>query len=141
MRGTLAAAFLILATAGPAMAQQGLQQGAPQGRPAPIDLSACQTLTRHRPAPDVEYKPGVDVRGRPVAPADLPGSAAPAIDRFDIPVTLNLARRMGLHVPTGGLRGDTQIGWLTMDGNRLFFNGQPVGDAAQGELYAYCRAR
>jgi len=132
MRVTLGAALVVMVFSGSAFGQ---------GRPV-VDLSACQTLTRHRPAADVEYKPGVDVRGRPVAPADLPGSTGSApIDRFDIPVTLDLAKRMGLRAPTGGLRGDAQIGWLTLDGNRLFFNGQPIGDVAQAELYAYCRAR
>lgn len=132
MRVTLGAALVVIVFSGSALGQS---------RPA-IDLSACQTLSRHRPSADVEYKPGVDVKGRPVAPADLPGSAgAMPIDRFDIPVTLDLAKRMGLRPPPGGLRGDAQVGWLTMDGNRLFFNGQPIGDTAQAELYAYCRAR
>ena len=108
---------------------------------AQIDLSVCQYLPRHRPAPDVEYTPGVDVRGRPVAPADLPGSAGGAapLERFDIPVTLNFARRMGFAVPSGGVPGNAQVGTLTLSGNRLFFNGQPVGGPSEAELYALCR--
>ncbi len=132
MRVFMAALLSALAGAAPVLAQA----------PPVVDASTCQTLTRHRPSADTEYRPGVDVKGRPVAPADLPGSASiGAIDRFDIPVTLDLARRLGLGVPTGGLRGNTQIGWLTLDANRLYFNGQPIGDAAQAELYAYCRTR
>ncbi|MBP2312397.1 hypothetical protein [Azospirillum soli] len=108
---------------------------------AQIDLSVCQYLPRHRPAPDVEYTPGVDVKGRAVAPADLPGSAGAAapIERFDIPVTLNFARRMGFAVPSGGLPGNAEVGTLTLKGNRLFFNGQPVGGPSEAQLYALCR--
>ncbi|XKH36529.1 hypothetical protein ACIU1J_19270 [Azospirillum doebereinerae] len=110
-----------------------------QGRPA-VDFSACQTLTRHRPAADVEYRPGVDVRGRPVAPADLPGSAPTVpLDRFDIPVSGDLARVIGLNVP--GRDSNVQVGWLSLEGNHLFFNGQPIGGPAEAELYAYCRSR
>ncbi len=109
---------------------------------AQIDLSVCQYLPRHRPAPDVDYTPGVDGKGRAVAPADLPGSAGAAapMERFDIPVTLSLARRMGLAVPSRGLPGDTEVGTLTLDGDRLFFNGQPVGGPGEAQLYALCRA-
>lgn len=108
---------------------------------AQIDLSVCQYLPRHRPAPDVEYTPGVDVKGRPVAPADLPGSAGTAVpmERFDIPVTLNFARRMGFAVPSGGLPGGADVGTLTLNGNRLFFNGQPIGGPSEAQLYALCR--
>ncbi|CAO3429860.1 hypothetical protein [Azospirillum doebereinerae] len=133
MRATAMAMTVLMATmiaAPPAVAQ---------GRPA-VDFSACQTLTRHRPAADVEYKPGVDARGRPVAPADLPGSApAVPLDRFDIPVSGDLARVMGLNVP--GRDSNVQVGWLTLDEGRLFFNGQPVGGPAEAELYTYCRSR
>lgn len=105
------------------------------------DPSVCRYLPRHRPAPDVAYQPGVDVRGRPVAPADLPGSAGATPQRFEIPVTLDFARRMGFRVPTGGvpLPGTTEVGRLTLDGDRLSFNGQPVGGTSEAELYAYCR--
>ncbi len=36
----------------------------------------CARLIRHTPSADVAYQPGVDVKGREVAPADLPGSGA-----------------------------------------------------------------
>lgn len=36
----------------------------------------CARLVRHMPSADVAYQPGVDVKGRKVAPADLPGSGA-----------------------------------------------------------------
>ena len=36
--------------------------------------SACQALTAHTPADDAAYRPGVDVIGNTVAPADLNAS-------------------------------------------------------------------
>ena len=111
---------------------------------AQIDLSVCRYLPRHRPAPDVEHRPGVGVGGRPVAPADLPGSAGAMVppDRFDIPVTFALARRLGFAAPgTGrGLPGDSEIGRLVLQGGRLYFNGQPIGGPGEAELYALCRS-
>ena len=57
---------------GQAQAQQVLS---PLATHVVISGQDCQRLVRHVPAPDVAYKPGVDVHGKPVAPADLPGSA------------------------------------------------------------------
>ncbi|AWJ83083.1 hypothetical protein TSH58p_05810 [Azospirillum sp. TSH58] len=107
----------------------------------PVDLSACQFLTAHRPAPGVEYTPGVDVNGKAVAPADLPGSAgaAPPLERFDIPVTVDFARRMGFPVPQGAAAPGVEVGYLTWYANRLYFNGQPIGAPSEAEVYAYCR--
>lgn len=129
-RCTIEAALLLtLLFAGPAVAQ------------APVDLTVCRYLPRHKPAADVAYEPGVDVRGNQVAPADLPGSAgAMPAERFDIPVTLDFARRMGLAAPGGAaLPGTAELGRLTVQGNRLLFNGQPLSGAAESDLIALCR--
>ncbi|HRQ80899.1 MAG TPA: hypothetical protein PKZ97_07250 [Azospirillaceae bacterium] len=127
----------LLAGVGPAMAQN------PQGD---VDPRLCQALgVNHRPAPDVEYVPGVDVRGRAVAPADLPGSYGAMrqpLDRFEIPITLDFARRMGFSA--GGsaaavkVPGATEVGRLVIDGGRVTFNGQAVGDSSQAALAAAC---
>ncbi len=115
------------------------------GAPPGFDPTVCRHVTRHRPAPDVEYIPGVDVRGRVVAPADLPGSPGVAgVDRFEIPLTLDLARRLGLPVPgaagpAGAAPGSLEVGRLTIDGGRTLFNGRPIGGASEAELHALCR--
>ncbi len=119
-----------------------LLAGAPAAAQAPVDLTVCRYLPRHRPAADVEYKPGVDARGNRVAPADLPGSAGamPPMDRFDIPVSLDFARTLGFAAPgAGALPGTAEVGRLTMQGNRMAFNGQPLSGSNEAELYALCR--
>ncbi len=149
LRAGLAACMLVLAT-GSASAQSPPQLSGPipltpdaaRERPV-IDLSLCQRLTRHVPAADVEYRPGVDVRGRPVAPADLPGSAGaqPPIP-IDLPLSVDLARQMGIALPSVPfLPDDVTSVWLSVVGDRLYLNGQPIDPGAEDRLYAYCRAR
>lgn len=115
---------------------------AAQAPAAGIDPALCRHLPAHRPAPDVEYTPGVDVRGNPVAPADLPGSGGTlsGLDWFEMPVTAAFARRMGYAVPPG-LPMSTEFGRITIQGDRVLFNGQPVGPSARAELHAVCRTR
>lgn len=133
--GALAAAWLI--GAGPAAAQT------PQGD---VDRRLCQSLgVNHRPAPDVEYVPGVDARGGAVAPADLPGSYGAArqpLERFEIPVTVDFARRMGFSAGRSAAAarapGAMEVGRLVIDGGRVTFNGQPIGDSSQAALAAAC---
>lgn len=108
-----------------------------------VDLSLCQRLTRHVPAADVEYRSGVDVNGRAVAPADLPGSAGaqPPIP-IDLPLSIDLARRMGVALPSVPyLPNDITAVWLSVVGDRLYLNGQPIDPGAEERLYAYCRTR
>jgi hypothetical protein len=58
----------------------GLAAAAPNPEPAArrhtyvLSQQDCRNLTEAIPAPDLAYRPGVDAEGRPVAPADLPGS-------------------------------------------------------------------
>lgn len=132
-RAALAGAMLTLLAASPVAAQNG----------GGVDPRLCQALVRHRPAPDVEYTPGVDVRGRAVAPADLPGSAGAGrqpLERFEIPVTPDFARRMGLPGGRAGAAapGNMEIGRLVIDGDRLTFNGQTIGGGSEAALLAAC---
>lgn len=149
LRAGLAACLLVLAAASASAQSQPQLPGpipltpdAARDRPV-IDLSVCQRLTRHVPAADVEYRPGVDVNGRPVAPADLPGSAGaqPPIP-IDLPLSVDLARRMGIALPSVPfLPDDVTAVWLSVVGDRLYLNGQPIDPGAEERLYAYCRTR
>ncbi len=108
--------------------------------------SLCAALTRYRPDPSVDYKPGVDVHGNPVAPADLPGgnNGPLAHPNIAIPLTLDLAKRLNLNpnaAPANALGPNTQpvLGILTLDSqNRLLLDGQPVDDDAQAHFAEVC---
>lgn len=57
-----------------------------------VSARDCARLLRHQPAADVAFKPGEGVKGKRVAPADLPGSGGtlnvlPEV--FEIPITIN----------------------------------------------------
>lgn len=49
----------------------------------------CRQLVAHNADPGVEYKPGVDVRGKYVAPADLPGQ-----ENFKLPDKIEFDLRL-----------------------------------------------
>ena len=107
-----------------------------------ISEQDCSQLTRHIASNDATYQPGVDVNGSAVAPADLNGSGQiPAPDAITIPLTLDLASRLG--IPPGGnadylarpVIGDVVV---SRDG-RVTFNGTPLTSDAQHELAQKCQ--
>ncbi|GIL38602.1 hypothetical protein [Roseiterribacter gracilis] len=131
----------LLLTASPAVAQT-----------VTVDQSACRLATRHVPAADVEYKPGRDVvNGKPVAPADIsPPLQVPR--NFQIVIAVDVAKKLQalggtstattnpnqFGLPPGG-EAKAYIGAVTVDGDRLSFNGQPLTDDLENEFAALCR--
>lgn len=105
-----------------------------------IDTAACRWAQRHVAAADVEYRPGVDVNGKPVAPADLPGSNTALVPReIQIGITADIAKRF--KVPDSALyAGEAYVGTVAVDtlSNRVTFNGQPIDNDAERELVALC---
>lgn len=107
-----------------------------------ISPADCQRLVQHRPAADVAYKPGIDGRGNPVAPADLPGQARIAApNEITINLTIDLLRQYG--VPSTSplaSRGEASVGTVTYDiaAGRMTLNGQPLSDPDQDALAAAC---
>jgi hypothetical protein len=127
--------------AAPALAQAP-QQPAPVPEPTiRIDLAACQWVTRHHPSADVDYQPGVDVNGDPVAPADLPGNGGIDLPKdINIAITVNTAKRLG--IPANDLyKGEVQVGMVTLRGNQVLFNGKPIQPDAEQELLVLCRKK
>lgn len=107
----------------------------------------CSRLIRHVPDADVTYQPGVDVHGRPVAPADVPGSGGDAMpgllpDVLELPLTIKPLQGKGY--ATWGT-GDAQatLGTVRYDIARdtFTFNGQPIGSEDQRELARACARR
>ena len=125
------AATLLGAAAAPARAES---------EPVRVDRDACANVVAHVPDADVAYKPGVDVNGKPVAPADLPGSVQLDLpDSFVITLELNLAKSV-IPVPgPKGLEPKVQLGLITVVGDRVYYNGQPLDDPEQVRLAAACR--
>jgi hypothetical protein len=129
---------LLLLASPAALAQQTVQ----------IDSAACRVVTRHVPSPDVEYRPGRDVvNGKPVAPADLtPQIQVPT--RFSVVIAVDVAKKLQALQPNPNLYGlppggeaKAYLGEVTVDGDRLYFNGQPLTDDLERDFAALCRGR
>jgi hypothetical protein len=102
----------------------------------------CRRVVEHQAAADVNYKPGVDVYGRPVAPADLPGSSQIKLpDEIQIPITVDLSKRLGLPTDGSVFKPEAQIGTVSVRGNQVFFNNQPLGAQDQAALQQACAER
>ena len=121
-------ACLVLAAA-PAMAQKVTISG--------VD---CRRLVQHHPAPGVAYQPGVDARGRKVAPADI--NAAPQI-KVPETITFDAAadlRRFGIPANSPLFQPNVHVGRVDVqqDG-RVFFNGERLGNPEIAALEELCR--
>ncbi|MBV8548794.1 MAG: hypothetical protein JO126_05000 [Alphaproteobacteria bacterium] len=109
-----------------------------------VDPRLCQALVQYTPSADVAYQPGVDVHGKPVAPADLPGTPAIAVpDKINIPLTMNMAKLLNLNTtafPNNALGAGTeaQLGTITVEGNKVSFNGQTLTSDQQDKLAVLC---
>ncbi len=136
------AVAVMLALAGPAA---GAEPPRPQARPSGpvimLNRGDCERIgTVYRPAPDVAYKPGVDVRGRPVAPADLPNGYEGVLpDQIVIPLTVPL-RRYAPQAPAGVADSDIYAGAVTLDlaSGKLKLNGRPLEPDDGQALAAAC---
>lgn len=99
-----------------------------------FDASSCRWLVRHVPRDDVAYKPGVDVHGKPVVPADLNGTY-----NIELPksVEATVSRRLLGHrnleqvTPFATVEIDLTTGAVTI-------NGQGLTNGENEDLMAFC---
>lgn len=85
----------------------------------------CQSLPAYQADTGVEYRPGVDVRGRAVAPADLKAPLSAGMGEVvQIPVTVDLVQRFNLY-PFFGIELKPDIGMVSVHSDgRVEYNGQ-----------------
>lgn len=156
---TLLLGLLLLPAAVPA--QTASQPGkSPQNAPdsalpvvVALDAQDCRRLLArqnilvpHQPAPDVNYQPGrdVDSQGRPIAPADLPGSNPLPLDgMIELSLRMPLSDLPGLSQVPAGMRQESQlrIATLAIDpmSGKLAFNGQPLQPQTEDAVAVACR--
>lgn len=105
-----------------------------------VSRKDCDWLVRHEPAPDVAYQPGVDVHGRPVAPADLNGGAQLALpDVIYIPLEILIQDRFGIPASSVLYEAKAQVGVVEVRGNQVYYEGQLLNDPETAALAAACR--
>jgi hypothetical protein len=103
----------------------------------------CRRLVAHRPDANVAYQPGVDVHGRPVAPADLPGGAQVALpDVIPIVISVDIQERFGIPANSVLYEPNAYVGLAVFrfSNGEIRFNGQPLTDPEQTALAAACAA-
>ncbi|MCH9000216.1 MAG: hypothetical protein IID48_18415 [Proteobacteria bacterium] len=139
----LAPALFLLAAAlvaAPVAAPVAAHEKAPVAISVAITRADCARLVAHVPDPDVAYRPGVDVHGREVVPADLGG--APRIELPEtilIDIEIDLLARFGIPANPALYDPDAEVGEVAYRDGRFTFNGQPLQDQAQAELAARCQ--
>ncbi len=110
-------------------------------RTVTITKADCSRLARHVPSADTAYRPGVDVRGKPVVPADLGGGAQIKLpEDITIAITVDIQERFGIPANSTLFEPEAYIGNVTVkkDG-ATFFNGQPLGGEEQRALAHLCQ--
>ncbi|WP_119458623.1 hypothetical protein [Rhodospirillaceae bacterium SYSU D60014] len=104
-----------------------------------IKKADCAWLVKHEPAPDTAYQPGVDVEGRPVAPADLDAQRLQLPERTRIAITVDLQDRFGIPANSALFEGEVAVGEVVVRGDQITFNGEPLYDPEIRALAEGCR--
>ena len=115
---------------------------APASAEIAISRKDCQRLVNHEPAPDVTYQPGVDVHGRPVAPADLGGGQQIQLpDVIYIPIEVLIQDKYGIPANSVLYDATALVGVVSVRGNQVYFEDQPLTDPEIVALEEACRDR
>jgi hypothetical protein len=138
----LCAAIVCISTGASAQAPSPPNR-APVARPQlQVTAADCRRLVQAVPSGDVNYRPGVDVYGRSVAPADM--SPTPPLgppERMTVYIDADL-RRFGVPATSPLFQPFVGVGAVTFDSSgNLWFNGQPLGGNEQVAIAELCRQR
>jgi hypothetical protein len=106
-----------------------------------IKTADCAHLVRHVAQADVAFRPGEDLQGRFVVPADTRGSVKVEIPRkLAIPITVDLQRRLGIPVdPNLYQTQNFSVGTVVWENGKGYFNGQPLHSEEAEKLAALCQ--
>lgn len=103
----------------------------------------CQRIVKYIPEPDVAYKGGVDVHGRPVAPADINGGNQLQIpDRIFIDLSIPFKDLLKNYNPKLK-NAEVYVGTVEYDltSGSLLYNGQELADPVENAIANECRKR
>jgi hypothetical protein len=118
------------------------------GATAYVTRHDCAALVGHLPPPSIDYKPGVDVHGKYVAPADLPAGTPdlglPDRITFELkvnPLTYGGAASTAQSSPNRFAETQTSMGKVDVDPNTgaVTINGQPLGGDDNRAVAEACR--
>lgn len=108
---------------------------------AESDHAFCERYMAEYMKKSAQYVPGVDVKGKPVAPADLPPEQGGAVsimpEKLEFNLTVDAAQYLGV-VPQG-VEMQGKIGTITLEGNKVFYNGEPLNQTEEERLFDICK--
>ena len=126
------------------LAGLGLLTGSAWLWPATADIAVsredCDRLVKYQEPPGVEYQPGIDAHGETVVPADLGGGV-----NIQLPQTIIIPIEQFLqdkyHIPANAAlwAGKAELGVVTVQGDQVLYNGQPLTDPETAALADLCR--
>lgn len=118
---------------------------AQEGTVVLVDSAACRQLVPHITGDDVSYRPGVDVHGRAVVPAEVSGSddGAALPDNITVELKIPLEEVLGTGTPPRVGGSDVNVGNVTVDatGRKVLLNGKPLPDPAVHAIAEECGRR
>ena len=117
-----------------------------------LDAADCRRLVAqhdsaqitHQPNADVTYRPGrdVDSRGRPITPADLPGSNQTLLSGpLELPINITLSELLGSRTPPRVGVSELSVAKIGIDpmSGKVSFNGQPLERRGEDAVITACR--
>ncbi len=114
--------------------------GQPEDAERMLSDDACRQLSVYQPDQDgsADYKPGVDVTGKPVVEADIGGAALPVPEVIEFQLTADVAQYLDLPA-TPRPEGYLALGTISIlpDG-RVLRDGAPLETQAEAALRALC---
>lgn len=106
-----------------------------------IDSAACRYLVKHQPRADVVFQGGVDIGGHAVASADLnDGVPLQMPESVAVDITPELTKWLPNANPPYDRLANSKIniGTVTLTGDMVTMNGQPLSGVAQENLAVLC---
>ena len=108
-----------------------------KGSSVKISRSECKGFVKHQSGAD--YKPGVDARGKKVEGADLPGGSPIKLpETISIDIGIDLDKKYGLG-SGGKYTGEGVVGKVTVKGDKVFFNEQPLDQRDRAAIAEACQ--
>ena len=101
----------------------------------------CKRLLLKQASKSADYVPGVDVKGRKVKSADLPGSNKIAIpDELSFDISPKIYQMLGTTPPTGLEDTAVKVGTVTVKkSGGIYFNGKRLNSRTRKELTKLCK--
>ena len=108
-----------------------------KGSSVKVSRSECKGFVKHQSS--AEYKPGTDARGKKVKEADLPGGSPIKLpETISIDIGIDLDKKYGLG-SGGKYTGEGVIGKVTVKGDKVFFNDQPLDQRDRAAIAEACQ--